>query len=487
VNRPIRKVVVFCALIFAVLLVNATVVQVGEAHSLTSNAHNGRVLIDSYERQRGDIIVDNAPVAESTATTDALKYLRVYPAGSLYADITGYYSLLSDSGIERSENGILSGSDSRISLSISRIGQLLSGATPQGGDVYLTLDGKAQKLAAQLLGNRRGAVVAMDPRTGAILAMVSSPTYDPNALTSHDANADQKAYDGLVAQGYDPLSNRATQETYPPGSTFKLIDTAAALSSGRYTPQTLVDSPGSIRLPGTDTTLSNYAGESCGAAQITLTRALTVSCNTAYANVGLSLGVDALRAEAQAFGFGRTIDDLGIAQNPSTFGDADNQAQTAQSAIGQYNVAATPLQMCMVAAAIANGGVEMTPYLVSKITSPTLKTIETTQPTVFANPINATVASELTTMMESVVEHGTGTRAQIAGVAVAGKTGTADHGEPSEHLPPHSWFVSFAPAAAPTVAVSVIVEDGGGEDTTGGAVAAPIAQQLMSLLLKEKL
>ncbi len=486
-NRPIRKVVVFCALIFAVLLVNATVVQVGEAHSLNSNVHNGRVLIDSYERQRGDIIVDNAPVAESTATTDSLKYLRKYPDGSLYADVTGYYSLLADTGIERSQNGILSGSDSRISLSISRIGQLLSGATPQGGNVTLTLDGKAQQLAATLLGNRRGAVVALDPRTGAILAMVTSPTFDPSLLTSHDPTKDQAAYDALAAQSETPLLDRATQETYPPGSTFKLIDTAAALSSGKYTPSTTVASPGSITLPGTTTTLSNYAGESCGAAKITLTQALAVSCNTAYAGVGLSLGADALRAEAQAFGFGRTVDGLGVLQNPSTFPSDINQAQTAQSAIGQYDVAATPLQMAMVAAAIGNGGVEMAPYLVAKLTGPDLKTIATTQPSVFATPINQTVATEMTGMMEQVVAHGTGTRAQIPGVAVAGKTGTADHGPADQHLKPHSWFVAFAPAAAPTVAISVIVEDGGGEDTTGGAVAAPIAQQVMKLLLAEKL
>ena len=174
-------------------------------------------------------------------------------------------------------------------------------------------------------------------------------------------------------------------------------------------------------------------------------------------------------------------------QNPSTFGPSDiNQAETAQSAIGQYDVAATPLQMAMVAAAIGNGGVEMTPYLVAKLTGPDLKTISTTQPSVFATPINKTVATELTGMMEQVVAHGTGTKAQIPGVVVAGKTGTADHGTTAQHLKPHSWFVAFAPAAAPTVAVSVIVEDGGGEDTTGGAVAAPIAQQLMTLLLSEK-
>jgi peptidoglycan glycosyltransferase len=432
VNRPIRKVIVFCALLFAILLVNANIVQVGEAHSLTSNPHNGRVLIDRYERQRGDIIVDGSPVAYSQATTDALKYLRKYSAGPLYADVTGYYSTFSSTALERSQDGILSGSDSRISLSISRIAQLLSGATVQGGNVTLTLNAKAQQLAATLLGDRRGAIVAMDPRTGAILAMVTAPSYDPNTLTTHDETAAQQAYDVLNANATDPLLNRATQALYPPGSTFKLIDTAAALSSGKYTPNTLVSSPGELVLPDTNgVTLGNYEGESCGGARITLTQALAVSCNTAYAGVGLDLGADALRAQADAFGFDRGVDDLGIPLATSVFPSTLNAPQTAQSAIGQYDVAATPLQMAMVAAAIANHGVEMKPYLIATLTGPKLETLSTTQPSVFANPIDATVASEETQMMEKVVTSGTGTKAQIPGVAVAGKTGTADHGRQS--------------------------------------------------------
>ncbi len=483
-NRPIRKLAIFCAVLFAILLVNSNIVQVVEAGSLTGNVHNGRVLIDSYERQRGDIIVDGVPVAASSATTDSLKYLRTYPQGSLYADVTGYYSLFSSTGIERAQDSILSGSDSRISLSISRLGQLLSGATPKGGNVTLTLDIRAQTLATALLGHDRGAVVAMNPQTGALLAMASTPTYDPNTLTGHDGVKAQAAFDALATDADSPLTNRATQALYPPGSTFKLIDTAAALASGKYTPQTLVASPNVLKLPGTATaTLSNYGGESCGGAQITLTRALQISCNTAYANVGLALGGDALKAEAQAFGFGNGIEDLGLPYAQSVF-PPTNAAQTAQAAIGQYDVAATPLQMCMVAAAIGNGGVEMKPYLVASTAAPDLKVISTTQPSVYATPINPTVATEMTGMMEKVVSAGTGTRARIAGVAVAGKTGTADHGTGQK---PDSWFVAFAPAVHPTVAISVLVEDGGGEDSTGGAVAAPIAQRVMSLLLAEKL
>lgn len=482
-NRPIRKVIAFCAALFAILLVNATVVQVVEAHSLTSNPHNGRVLINRYERQRGDIIVDGRAVALSNPTNDALKYLRVYPGKGLFADVTGFYSLFKATGIEQSQDGILSGSDSRISFSISRFGQLLAGETPKGGNVTLTLDVQAQTLAQKLLGTKRGAVVALDPRTGAILAMVTTPTFDPNPLTSHDSVQAEAAYNALAKQPDQPLLNRATSQLYPPGSTFKLIDTAAALSSGQYNPQSLLPSPNQITLPDTNgVTLQNYAGESCGGAQITMTQALTISCNTAYANLGLKLGGDALKAQAQAFGFGRDLDDLGLGYVPSVFPDV-NRPQTAQAAIGQFDVRATPLQMAMVAAAIGNGGVEMTPYVVAEQQGPKLSVLSKTQPQVYANPINGTVAAEMTQMMESVVAKGTGTKAQIPGVTVAGKTGTADHGVNQK---PDSWFVAFAPAQQPTVAIAVLVEDGGGEDTTGGAVAAPIAQQVMSLLLKEK-
>jgi peptidoglycan glycosyltransferase len=484
VNRPIRKVIAFCAALFAILLVNATVVQVVEAHSLTSNPHNGRVLINAYERQRGDIIVDGRAVALSNPTDDALKYLRVYPGKGLFAHITGFYSLFKATGIEQSQDSILSGSDSRISFSISRFGQLLAGETPKGGNITLTLDVQAQTLAQKLLGTNKGAVVALDPRTGAILAMVSTPTFDPNPLTSHNSEQAEAAYNALAKQPDQPLLNRATSQLYPPGSTFKLIDTAAALSSGMYNPQSLLPSPNQITLPDTSgVTLQNYEGESCGGNPITMTQALTVSCNTAYASLGLKLGGDRLKAQAQAFGFGRDIDDLGLGYVPSVFPDV-NLPQTAQSAIGQFDVRATPLQMAMVAAAIGNGGVEMTPYVVAEQQGPKLSVLSKTQPQVYANPINATVAAEMTQMMESVVAKGTGTKAQIPGVTVAGKTGTADHGVNQK---PHSWFVAFAPAQHPTVAIAVLVEDGGGEiNTTGGAVAAPIAQKVMSLLLQEK-
>jgi peptidoglycan glycosyltransferase len=487
VNAPLRKVAIALVALFVLLLVNANVVQVGEAKSLTSNSHNRRVLIDDYRRQRGDIIAGGQAVALSTETNDKLKYLRTYPGGSLFAPLTGYYSLtLGETGIEKSENGVLSGNDSRLSISFDRLSQLLSGRTLRGGNVTLTIDRAAQQIAAKALGNRRGAVVALDPRTGAVLAMVTSPSYDPGLLTGHDSATIGKNYQTLLKAPGNPLLNRATQQSYPPGSTFKVIVTAAALSTGNYTAQTQVPSPDTIVLPGTTKTLSNFAGESCGGPTSTLLHALEISCNTAYAKLGLALGADRLRSMAEAFGFDSTVDDVGVPVAASKFPDSDhiNLPQTALSAIGQYDVRATPLQMAMVAAAIGNGGTLMQPYVVAQEQGPDLKVLSKTEPKKLGQPITGTVANELTQMMVGVVDQGTGTAARISGVSVAGKTGTADTGVPGAK--PDSWFISFAPAANPTVAIAVLVENGGGEvNTTGGAVAAPIAKQVMEQLLKD--
>jgi len=485
-NKPLRKVAIALALLFAILIVNANVVQVVNAKSLTGNSHNRRVLIDDYRRQRGDIIAGGQAVALSVPTKDKLKYLRTYPGGSLFAPITGYYSLtLGASAIESSENSVLNGNDSRLSISFDRLSQLLTGRTLRGGTVTLTIDRAAQTVAANALGNRKGAVVALDPRTGAILAMVTSPSYDPSQLTGHDPSVIDKNYKALLANPGNPLLNRATQESYPPGSTFKVIVTAAALASGKYQPDSQVSSPNSYTAPGTTTPISNFAGESCGGSTISLTQALEISCNTAYAGIGVDLGADALRAQARAFGFGSTPDGIGVPTAASVFPNDLNQPQTAQSAIGQFDVRATPLQMAQVAAAIANGGAMMKPYLVSQITGPDLKVLSRATTTVLANPLNPTIASEITTMMEGVVNSGTGTKAKIPGVRVAGKTGTAETGVPG--AAPDSWFIGFAPADAPKVAVAVLVENGGGEvNTTGGAVAAPIAQQVMAQILADQ-
>lgn len=482
-NKPLRRVALALAVLFAILLVNANVVQVVNANSLTGNTHNRRVLIDDYRRQRGDIIAGGQAVALSTATADKLKYLRTYPGGALFAPLTGYDSLTLDSSdVERSQNDVLNGNNPALAISLDRLSQLLTGRTVRGGNVTLTVDRATQQMAAAALGNRKGAVVALDPTSGAVLALVTSPSYDPSLLTGHDSTVIAKNYKALLADPNKPLLDRATAESYPPGSTFKVLTAAAALSSGTFQPSTQVPSPNSLILPQTSTAIGNFGGESCGGATITLLQALTISCNTAFANVGLSVGAKALRKQTDAFGFDASLRDVGVPVATSVFPAEVNLPNTAISAIGQYEVRATPLQMAMVAAAIANNGTLMQPYVVAQTTGPDLKVIGRTSPSSLGNPISATVAAQLTTMMQSVVATGTGTHAQIPGVTVAGKTGTADN--PGEGPKPDSWFIGFAPANAPKIAIAVLVEQGGGEvNTTGGAVAAPIAQQVMKQLL----
>jgi peptidoglycan glycosyltransferase len=460
---------------FGALLVNANVVQVGEAQSLRNNPHNARVLYSEYSHRRGPIVVDGNAVAESHPSNDAYKYLRTYPGGPMYAPVTGYYSLLlGSSGIEQAENDVLSGQSD--ALFVKRLSDYLTGRSPQGGEVVLTLDSRAQQVAYDALGNRRGAVVALDPRTGAVLAMVSRPSYDPNPLASHDGHVIQQAYDGLRNDAAAPLLNRATSQTYPPGSTFKVITTAAALSSGRFQPSSTLPAPNQLQLPETTHTLQNFQGEQCGAGnRISLADALRVSCNTAFGALGLRLGADALRAQAEKFGFGSSLT-IPLPVVASRFPSDVPPPQVAFSAIGQYDDAATPLQMAMVAAGVADHGVVMKPYLVQKTLASDLSTLSTTQPQAWRTAVSPRVAAELTQMMESVVTSGTGTAAQIPGVPVAGKTGTAENvpGQPT-----HAWFIGFAPATHPRVAVAVIVEHGG----VGGSTAAPIARQVMQAVL----
>ncbi|ABD13780.1 cell elongation-specific peptidoglycan D,D-transpeptidase [Frankia casuarinae] len=476
-NRTVRKVAVVCMVLFAALLVNANWLQVGEAGSLKSQPTNGRQITERLERQRGAIVAGDVEIARSVPSNDQYKYQRQYPAGQLYSNVTGYYTLFTAAGLERSEDVFLSGDDDR--LLASRVTGLFTGAERRGGSVVTTINPAVQKAAAEALGNRKGAVVAIEPSTGAILAMVTNPSYDANALAAHDEKAAANAYGLLSGNPDQPLLNRAAQQTYPPGSTFKLITAAAALSQGR-TPDTRVAAPDELPLPLSTVRLPNFGGERCGDGETdTLIHALAISCNTAFAQLGIDLGADTLRRQAEAFGLNATFPDFPLQQARSVFPAKLDAAQTAQSAIGQYDVRVTPLQMAEVVAAIANDGTEMKPYIVSELRSPDLKRISKTEPKKLGEPVSSEVAAQLTTMMESVVTSGTGRRAQIGGVTVAGKTGTAEHGTSL----PHAWFVGFAPADAPKIAVAVIVEDGGGELGTGGAVAAPVAKQVIQAAL----
>ena len=486
-NRPLRRVAVACLLLFGMLLIQANWVQVVKAKDYRNDPRNRRVLLRTYDRERGPIVLGTGrqrqAIARSTATTDILKYLRSYPGGPVYAPVTGFVSLVyGTTGIERQENSVLSGEDDR--LFVRRLSDYITGRQIAGGSIVLTLDRAAQQAAYSGLAGKVGAVVALDPRTGAVLAEASNPSYDPTVLSSHDPAAVRAAYKRLLADPDAPLTNRAVEQTYPPGSTFKVITTAAALNAG-MSPTSELPSPTVLDLPGTTANLRNFGGERCGNGKsTTLQDALKISCNTAFGQLGITLGADKVRKQARAFGFGDTTLRLPQLVADSVYPDDLTKAQEAQSAIGQYDVRVTPLQMAMVAAGVANNGRVMRPYLVKEVQAPDLSRLGLASPTLYSQAVSAAVAQQITAMMELVVNQGTGSRAKIAGVRVAGKTGTAQH---APGKPPHAWFIGFAPANDPQVAVAVLIEDGGslGSDATGGRLAAPIARAVMEAVLRK--
>jgi peptidoglycan glycosyltransferase len=485
VNTALRRLATVVVVMFLALLAGTTWVQFGQASALNNDSRNVRTLYREYGKPRGPIIVAGQPVAQSTAVDDPFGFQRAYTQPELYSTVTGFYSVVNGgSQLERSMNDVLTGQAD--SLFWTRIQDLITGAQPQGSSIELTIDPAAQQAALDALGGQQGAVVAVEPATGKILAMVSTPGFDPNTLATHDTTAANAAYQQLLAADGDPLINKTTSENYPPGSTFKLVTAAAALESGAYTPESVLSAPDVYTLPGTRTTLPNFGGSSCGAnQQTTLADALRISCNTAFASLGVDLGDDAIREQAEKFGFDQTDLTVPMRVAASRYPEDLNDAQTALSAIGQESVRATALQMAMVASAIANGGTLMTPYLVQTVRTANLDVVSEADPTELSQAVSAATAQQLTDMMIGVVQSGSGTSAQISGVQVAGKTGTAQTGVEGDS--PHAWFTGFAPADDPQVAVAVIVEHGGsvGSEATGGRVAAPIAKAVMEAVINQ--
>jgi penicillin-binding protein A len=487
VNGPIRKVAAGCMLLVFLLLANITYVQAIRADELNSRSDNRRVLLDEYAKERGPILVGDEPVALSVETDDEFAYLRQYPVPLVYAPATGYYSsVFGRSAVERSENDILSGNDDR--LFARRLVDLVTNREQLGGTVKLTLNPAAQQAAYDALGDNKGAVVALDPRTGAILAMVSKPSYDPNPLASHSVEEQQAAWQVLQEDPEKPTLNRAIAQTLPPGSVFKIVTAAAALESGRYEPDSLIPGPAEYDLPQSTVDLPNQSGEPCGSGPdelTTLTNALRVSCNTAFAYLGNDLGDDALREQAERFGYNSeplTDEDLNAAT--SIFPAELDAPQTALAAIGQFDVRATPLQIAMVSAGIANDGTVMNPYLIEELRDPDrVKVLERTEPEELSRAVSTETAQELTAMMVEVVENGTGQNGQLDGIQVAGKTGTA---QTTAERPPYAWFTSFAPADDAQIAVAVVIEeapDTARDDIAGGRLAAPVAKAVMEAVL----
>ncbi|MFI8824255.1 peptidoglycan D,D-transpeptidase FtsI family protein [Streptomyces sp. NPDC053431] len=486
-NKPLRRVAIFCGLLVLALLVRDNWLQYVRADELNAHPKNKRVTIERYLHERGNIIVDGKPITGSVDSKDVFyKYKRTYIDGPMWAPVTGYASQAFDANqIEKIEDGILTGNDDR--LFFDRTMAMFTGEQKKGGDVVTTLSGAAQKAAFKGLGNKTGAVVAIEPSTGKILALASTPSYDPGSFAGyHDADA--KAWQALEKDKNKPKLNRALREIYPPGSVFKVVTAAAALESGKVTDiNAATETPEGWKIPLSRVPMKNHAN---GCANASLNEALRISCNSVFAKLGDDVGRDKMVEMAEKFGF-NAEQFTPVRSAASVYDKKADRGGNALSSIGQFNTATTPLQMAMVTAAIANDGKLMKPYMIDELRAPNVDLIKKTEPEELSRPVSQRTAQQLQEMMENVVENGTGANADLNmdGVKVGGKTGTAQHGERNAKRP-YAWFISYAKTAQGSpVAVAVIVEDSEGtdrEDISGGGLAAPIAKAVMKAVLKSR-
>jgi penicillin-binding protein A len=477
VNSQIVKLFGVIVVLFTLLIVWTTRWTVIDATALDNNPLNHRELDAELKIKRGRILADDGTVLAKSVAAGGGQWSRTYPAGSLFSQAVGYSDLGrgSSAGLEQYRLDYLKGKPT----GLTSVFGPLSGGLQVGDDVQTTLDPKAQQTARAGLAGRVGSVVALDPRTGAVLAMYSNPAYDDNH---------PKACNAIGCQ-----LNRATQGQYPPGSTFKIVTATAAINSGRYTPDSLIngDSPKTI----SGVPLENDGNQSFG--DITLTHALTDSVNTVFAQLGVAIGRRTMTDYMERFGFyAKPPIDLPSAELLSSrpffagrhgrqvpYPPGSSNEDIGRIAIGQGGLEVTPLQMAMVAAAVANGGELMTPHLTDKVVDPDGRTVTSIAPSVYRRVMTAKTASEINLMMRTVVDEGTGQLAQLgSGISFAGKTGTASIG-PAGSGETQPWFIGFAPANAPTVAIAVTIEKTQGQ--FGGQVAAPIAKQVVQTLLAE--
>ncbi|WP_411101901.1 penicillin-binding transpeptidase domain-containing protein [Streptomyces sp. cmx-4-9] len=484
--RYIRWCAYFCALLLVALLVNIARVQVWESAAYGANPSNKRPAIERYAEPRGDILVDGRPVTGSRDSGQLLRYERTYRNGPLYAPVTGFASqTYGTSFVERAEDAVLSGTDP--GLSAFPLWYELARGRPGGGNVATTVRAALQEAAYRGLAGKRGAVAAVEPATGRILALVSSPSYDPSVLSGTGAGP-KGAWARLNADPAKPMLNRALRETYPPGSTFKIVTAAAALDAGVVTDvDAPTQTPDPYPLPGTSTLLPNAA---TGCEDASMAEAVQWSCNTVMAKIGVQVGLRGMVEAAQRFGF----NDGGLRVpswvSRSNFDTDMSRDQLALSAIGQFNTKATPLQMAMVAAAVADGGEVKTPYLVERTTQDDGDPVRRADQRTLGRAMDPGTALRLQELMVKVVEDGTGRNAAIPGAVVGGKTGTAQHGVGNAGTP-YAWFISWARAkgaAVPAVAVAVVVEDASAVrgDISGNGAAAPIARAVMEAALAER-
>lgn len=479
-NTQIRRVSLVMLALFAALLVNLNILQMVRGPALVDNPANRRVLVAEYGIRRGPILVDDEPIAESVETNDDLTYLRRYNQPELYAHLTGHDSFVQGrTGLEAAYNEVLTGAPSEVLA--QNLTDLLIGRDAQGNTVRLTVDPQVQQAAADALAGRTGAVVALEPRTGRVLASYASPTYDPNRLASHDGSDVQDAWDDLRLDPDQPLLDRSTRVLFPPGSIFKVVVAAAALEQGLQ-PDTAFDNVAAYRPPGTSSEIANAGGGRCTPeTTISLAEALRVSCNTVFARLAVDLGTEAVVDTAQNFGFNRTIPyELPIAASviPTELDDP----ALAQSAIGQRDVRMTVFHAAMVAATIANAGRAQTPHVVADVVAPSTRILDVQADAVWREAgfseqaVSARTASQMRDMMVKVVQSGTGSAAAIGGVEVGGKTGTADDPNLDGQI---AWFMGFA---GNDIAVAVVLPDVEGG---GGSVAAPVAREVMRSWLEQ--
>ncbi|UUU34832.1 penicillin-binding transpeptidase domain-containing protein [Streptomyces sp. CA-210063] len=481
-NKTIRRSAVFTLLLVLALLVRATWVQFYEATALADDQDNRRNAILTYADPLGNIIVAGDSITGSARTEGGdLAYKRTYTDGELYAAVTGYASqAYAPTQLEGIYQELLNGTDLRLKTVMDTV----TDKRADPGNVITTIDPAVQKAAYDALGDKKGAAVAIDPTNGKILAVVSTPSYDPSSLT--DANTAGTAWKKLNADEDKPLTNRALRQPLPPGSTFKLVVAAAALEDGLYASvDARTDSPDPYTLPDTTTELSNE-NASAPCENATIRTALRYSCNNVFAKMAVDLGQDKVRATAEKFGFNDKTQDVPVRAYESVYPSDMNRPSTALTGIGQYDVTATPLQMAMVSAAIANGGKLVSPHMVAQITNSGGDVLEDYDAEADTKEIvSSETAEQLQSAMRTVVEDGTGTNARISGATVGGKTGTAQNGEKNSKTP-YAWFTSYGKADGKEVAVAVVVEQSNAarSEVSGNGLAAPVARAVMEAALK---
>ncbi|MFJ6823277.1 penicillin-binding transpeptidase domain-containing protein [Streptomyces niveus] len=482
-NKTIRRTAVVCLLMVLALLVRVTWVQAYQGKALADNERNRRTLIDQYAQPLGDIVVGGSAVTGSARTTgsDDLKYKRTYTDGELYAAVTGYSSqAYRSTQLEGIYSHVLDGTDSRLKNPLDA----LTGKQAAPGSVVTTIDPAVQKAAFDALGDKKGAAVAIDPATGRILGMVSTPSYDPSQISGTD---DGDAWQRLNDDPDKPMVNRALRQPLPPGSTFKLVVAAAALEDGLYgSVDTRTRSQDPYTLPGTSTVLPNE-NASAPCENATIRTALRYSCNNVFAKMAADLGKDKVGAMAAKMGFNDAEQDVPVRAAESVYPSDMDDAQTALTGIGQFEVTATPLQMAIVSSALADDGVLQSPHMVSEVVDAGGDTLTSYEDEPSRRIVSSSTAEQLRSAMVTVVDQGTATNARIAGAEVGGKTGTAQHGVDNSQTP-YAWFTSYAKDASTgkEVAVAVVVEDSGAarSEVSGNGLAAPIAKKMMEAAVR---